>query len=155
MKTLSYLALTGFALVEEASALATKDNVLKYGGPTELNTSMKTKLIAWEIQPIQNDIDWSTMKACKEGVDYVNQIDATKAETYKWNGSKEQITIWSGSCATVEDCTANAEQAFNWWAADSGYACVQMMYDITTQTASATAMAGGEVVEAGAAYKTM
>ena len=53
MKTLSYLALTGFALVEQASALsASKENVLKYDGPTEINTSMKTNLIAWEIQPL-------------------------------------------------------------------------------------------------------
>jgi hypothetical protein len=52
MKTLSYLALTGFAVVDQASALASKENVLKYGGPTDINTSMKTNLIAWEIQPI-------------------------------------------------------------------------------------------------------
>jgi len=50
MKTLSYLALIGILLDEEASALATKENVLKYGGPTKgINTSTKSKLIAWEI----------------------------------------------------------------------------------------------------------
>ena len=112
MKTLSYLALTGFALVEEASAAATKDNVLKYGGPTEINTSMKTNLIAWEIQPMQNDVDWSTLKICKEAADYVTQMmaaDPSDPEAEKWSGTKPQITIWSGSCKTVEDCAAYTE----------------------------------------------
>ena len=85
MKTLSYLALTGFALVEQASAQATKDNVLKYGGPVEMNTSMKTKLVAWDIQPLQNDVDWSTVKVCKEMVDYYG-ADPVPAE---WNGTKD------------------------------------------------------------------
>ena len=155
MKTLSYLALTGFALVEQASAagLATAENVLKYDGPTEINTSMKTNLVAWEIQPLQNDVDWATVKACKEGVDWVNAFDPLNSDTYKQEGTKPFITIWSGSCKTVDECAMYTEQAFNWWAGESGYACVSMFYDVTTNSASATAYATGEVVEGGAVFK--
>ena len=109
MKTLSYLALIGILLDEEASALATKENVLKYDGPTEINTSMKTNLIAWEIQPLQNDVDWAAVKGCKEGVDYINQLDNTKPETSKWSGTKPTIKIWDGYCDTVEDCAMFTE----------------------------------------------
>ena len=63
------------------------------------------------------------------------------------------IGIWGGSCNSIEECTMYTEQAFDWWAAESGYACVMMYYDVTSQSTYATAFAGGEVVEGGDTIK--
>jgi hypothetical protein len=97
---------------------------------------------------------WAEVKGCKEGVDYINQLDATNPATATWSGTKPAIEIWSGSCKTIEDCAEMTEQAFNWWAAESGYACVMMYYDATNNKAGATAYATGETIPGGAAFST-
>ena len=54
------------------------------------------------MQPLEYDMDWSTMNVCKEFADWHNTWGAEDEygdyDVPKWNGSKEMILIWEGEC---------------------------------------------------------
>ena len=150
MKTLSYLSLIGMTFIENSSAMsADKDNVLTYNGPDKgFNTNLKTKLIAWDVQPVPYGIDFATVKMCES-----HKTDIDNIENADYKQDKPSFTLYSGSCEDMKECATYCETAFNWWAANSGYGCVEMFYASYSSYGYCNAWTGSTVVDAGTKYK--
>jgi len=124
MKYSSLIALIGSV----SSQSTTKPTTLVYDGPEEVDTSMKTNLLAWSVQAVPIDFDYSTAMMCKDAADAYAVADLATGVKVDF---KDVFELWSGRCKTLDECVANCEQTFNWWAAESGYACAMLAFDTT------------------------
>ena len=53
-----------------SSLTKTKPEALTYDGPEDWDTSMKTSLLGWAVQPLPFGVDFATVNVCKDSADY-------------------------------------------------------------------------------------